>query len=82
MRVNRYNLEHYLFEKQLSIIGKTIKDALENPNWRNEWGIPTEDLENFKKESVPLIKKTLKINRTKAEGVLDWFLITYKLKEI
>lgn len=82
MKINRHNLLQYLLESQLSYIGKTLSDVLENPNWRSEWGIPTEDLEDFTRKSIPLIKKCLKINSTKARETFNWFLINYKLKEI
>lgn len=81
-RVNRYNLLQVLLENQLKYVGKTLLDAMKNPNYRNEWEIPTEDIEDFTRKSIPLIKKTLKINSNKARETFNWFLINYKLKEI
>lgn len=82
MKINRYTIEQHLLEKQLSYIGHTLKDAVENPNWKNEWVFPKEDIEDFTKYAIPLFKKVFKTNRSIAVNNFNWFLVKYKLKVI
>lgn len=80
MKISRNNISEHLFEKQLSIIGRTVKDAIDNPNWRQEWAIPPEDALKFREYAVPLIKKTFRCNSNKAHNTFNFFLITFGLK--
>lgn len=78
--INRYNLEEHLIEKQFSYVGKKLSDALNYRNWREEWTVTVEQRDNFGDYAIPLIKKVLKINKSKAEGVFNKFLLDYGLK--
>lgn len=82
MRVNRKNIAEHLFEYQLSLIDKTVKDALKTPDWRETWILNTEQYEKLKMYSILLIKKVFKCNKSKAEKTFDWFLINFGIKNI
>lgn len=79
-KINRQNISEHLFEKQLEIIEKTVQDAIKSRNWRGEWLMTTEEFSEFKNYSIPLIKKTFKCNKTKAESTFNWFIIQFGLK--
>jgi hypothetical protein len=80
MKVNRQNIAEHLFEKQLELIGKTLQEAIDNRNWKGEWWMTEEEFEQFKSYSIPLIKKTFKCNKSKAESTLNWFILQFGLK--
>ncbi len=80
MKIDRYNIQEHLIDKQFSYINKCLKDALENRNWRNEWSISMEDSKSFEEYSIPLIKKCFKINKTKAQSVFNNFILNYGLQ--
>lgn len=80
IKPNRQNISEYLLEYQLSLIGKTVKDAIEIGDWKKAWYFPKEDAEKFRIYSIPLIKKVFKCNRKKAEDTLNWFNLQFGLK--
>jgi len=80
MRVTRNNISEHLFEYQLSLIGKTTIDAINNRNWKEEWYMTPSEAEKFKKYAIPLIKKVFKCNKSKAESTFNWFLVSFGIK--
>ena len=80
MKVTRQNISEHLFEKQLEIIEKTVQDAIAERNWRGEWFMTQEEFNEFKSYSIPLIKKTFKCNKSKAESTFNWFILQFGLK--
>lgn len=79
-KVNRQNISEVLFEYQLKLIDKTVKEAADNPKWRNEWYITTEQAVKFVRYAIPLIKKTFKCSKSKAENTLYFFYVQFGLK--
>lgn len=77
MAINRYNIGEHLMEKQLSIIGKTIPEALEDSGWRQKWLMTEAQFTEFEKYSIPLLKKVFKCNRSKAQSTFDWFRLQF-----
>lgn len=73
MKVNRENIAHHLLEYQLSLIGKTFKEAKENKQWLTEWSITPELQTKLFKYAIPLIKKVFKCNTSKATHTFNWF---------
>lgn len=69
-----------IFENQLSIVGKTSKDILDEENYRFNWTITRKEFEKFKYESIFLIQKKLKINKRKAAESFNWFNRNYGLR--
>jgi hypothetical protein len=77
MKISRENLAEHLFEKMIEIIGKTVQEAINNKNWRNEWCMTHEQYIAFEKYAIPLIKKVLKCSKTKAIKAFDWYRLSF-----
>ena len=82
MKVTRENIADHLVEYQLNMIGKTIEDVKNDPDWyyNNTWS--TEEYLQFRKYSVDLIKKTFRCNKRKADSTFDWFNLNFGLRVI
>lgn len=80
VKVNRSNISEHLFEYQLSLIGKTVQDAINVGDWKNQWNFTQEQSDKFRTYSIPLIKKVFKCNKSKAENAFNFFLINFGLK--
>ncbi len=80
VKVTRQNISEHLFEYQLSLIGKTVKDVINKPDWRVYWNFRQEHSDKLRAYAIPLIKKTFKCNKTKAEKIFDFFLVNFGLK--
>jgi hypothetical protein len=80
IKPNRNNISEVLFEYYLSLLEKTVRDALENPNWKQEWSISKEQYEEFKRYSIPLLKKVFKFNKSKAENTFNFFWLHYGIR--
>lgn len=79
-KVNRQNIAEILFEYQLKLIDKTVKEAAENTKWRDEWVMTPEQGVRFVKYAIPLIKKTFKCSKSNAENTLHFFYAQFGLK--
>jgi len=82
MKILRSNISEHLLEKQFSLIGKTVQEAVNsNTKWKEEWTISSEKQEEFIKYAIPLIKKVFKCSRQKAiDKALNPFLLNFGLK--
>lgn len=80
MKVNRLNIGTHLLEHQLSLIDKTMADALKDDMWFFNWTLTPEQHRDFKKYAIPLIRKVFKCNRTRAEETFSWFDFEFGLK--
>jgi hypothetical protein len=80
IKPNRSNISEVLFEHYISLIGRTVQEAINNPNWRKEWSISEEKYKEFKKYAIPTLKKVFKFNRKKAENTLNFFWVNYGIK--
>jgi hypothetical protein len=78
--VNRTNITEHLIEHQLNMIGKTIKEIEEDELWYVNNTFTDEQFIEFKKYSIPLLKKVFKFNKAKAEKTFDWFNLQFGLK--
>ena len=79
-KINRETITEHLLDYQLSMIDRSIYEALVNPKWRQEWYITEEQYNQFKRYAIPLLKKVFKYNRTKAEATLEFFNSQFGLK--
>ena len=70
---NRKTLERYLLILQLSYIGKTIEDTLDVEMFQDEWVFSYSQYIEFREEAIPVIKKALRCNRSKAEKAFNDF---------
>lgn len=73
MKVTRDNITAYLLNEQFSMIGKKIDDTLKEQKWKDVWTMTEEQKDNFKTFAVPLIRKTFRCNKSKAEQTYEWF---------
>lgn len=80
MSITRLNIVEHLIEYQFNMIDKTVKDAENDDMWLFNWKITEEQYKQFRGYAIPLLKKVFKINRTKAEGIFDWFHLNFGLK--
>ena len=81
-KISRTNIAVHLLEYQLNMIGKNTADTKKEEKWFDIWTITNEEYEFFRKHSIPLLKKTFKINTKKAESTFDWFNLQFGLKKI
>ncbi len=79
-KVNRENITTHLIEYQLEMIGKTMQDAENTPDWFRELTMTQQQHEEFRKYSIPLLKKVFKYNTNKAKSSFEWFNLVYGLR--
>lgn len=79
-KVNRSNIATHLIEYQLAMIGKTMADALKDDMWFFNWTITQEQHDVYKAYAIPLIKKTFKCNKSKAEYNFSWLDLEFGLR--
>ena len=78
-KINRDNFYPHLLEKQFNIIELTTFDALFDKEWTTKWTITQKQYDDFRKYSIALIKKTLKVNTNKAKEIFDYFYFLHGL---
>ena len=79
-KINRFNIAEHLVNVQLKMVHKTTFEAIQNPDWFHEWTMTTEQYEQFRNYSIPLLKKVFKFNTNKAKETFDWFNLQYGLR--
>ena len=79
-KINRTNIAKYLLEFQLNMIGKTYYEAKHTEEWYSKWTMTMQQRTFFKAYAIPLLKKTFKCNKTKAEQTFEWFDFQFGLK--
>lgn len=73
MKINRENLEKHLLEYQLSIVGKTLLDTIDDDRWYFNITLTYKQREDFRRYAIKTIKKILKCNTSVAIGVYNNF---------
>jgi hypothetical protein len=79
-KVTRENITRHLLEYQLNMVGRKIEETLDDDLWYFNWTITREQHEQFKKYAIPLLKKTFKFNKSKAESTFAWFNLRFGLR--
>jgi hypothetical protein len=72
-KIDRTNIGEHLLDYQLTIIGKSRIDILDDDRWFFNWTLTRSQFEEFTAYAIPLLKKTFKCNKSKAEGMFVWF---------
>jgi hypothetical protein len=72
-KITRENITKHMFEYELSVVGKTIMDVVNDDKWRFNFTITMEQHAEFKKYCIKLIKKTFKCNSAKAQETYTFF---------
>lgn len=80
MSINRTNIADHLVDYQLSMVGKTVAEAIRTESWYSKWTMTTQQHEEFKAYAIPLIKKVFKCNKKRAEGIFGWFDLQFGLR--
>ena len=79
-KVTRENIAEHLVRYQLEMVGKTWEDAMADKWWFSNITMTQEQFEQFMAYSLPLVKKTLRCNKAKAQRALDWFNLQFGLR--
>jgi len=69
MKITRENLAEHLVIYQLSLIGRTMKDAEKDKEWSFKWTIPENKYKEYRKYAINIICKTLRCTPKKARGI-------------
>lgn len=80
-KINRTNIARHLLEYQLNMIGKTTEDTKHLDNWFKEWSMTKIEHDFLKSYAIPLLRKTFKINKTRANQTFAWFDLQFGLKQ-
>jgi len=81
-KITRENIASHLLDYQLTLIGKTRVDMIDNDTWRIDWKMAIEKHEQFYNYAIPLIQKIFRCNRRKAVDTFLWFKNTFGIKGI
>lgn len=79
-KINRANITRHLIEYQLDMVGKRLEDTLDDDMWYFNWTMTPEQYAAFKAYAIPLLKKTFKFNKSKAESTFAWFNLQFGLR--
>lgn len=76
----REEINRKLVTMQMEMIGKTYQDAMDTPEFWRVYTLTTEQTEEWRKRALPLIKKTFKVNATKAKTIMNSFELSLGLR--
>jgi hypothetical protein len=79
-KINRENINDHLIEYQLNMIGKTMNEATSDKKWYYNNTMTKKQHEEFRAYAIPLLKKTFKFNKSKAEQTFSRFDLTFGLR--
>ncbi len=76
----REEINRKLVAMQMEMIGKTYEDAMETPEFWRVYTMTSDQTEEWRKKALPLIKKTFKVNATKAKTIMSSFELSLGLR--
>lgn len=76
----REEINRKLVSMQMEMIGLTYKDAMDTPEFWRVYTLTTEQTLEWRKVAIPLIKKTFKCNKRRAEMTLGMFELNLGLR--
>lgn len=77
----REEIVRKLVDMQMRMIGLTYEDAMNTPEFWRVYSLTSEQTKEWRKQALPLIKKTFKINTTKATLTMHMFELDLGLRE-
>ena len=77
----REEINRKLVSMQMEMIGLTYDDAVNTPEFWRVYSLTTEQTETWRKVALPLIKKTFKCNKRRAELTMGMFELNLGLRE-
>jgi len=76
----REEINRKLVSMQMEMIGLTYEDAVNTPEFWRVYTLTTAQTEEWRKLALPLIKKTFKINKHRAELTMAMFELNLGLR--
>jgi hypothetical protein len=76
----REEINRKLVTMQMKMIGKTYQDAMDTPEFWRVYTLTTEQAEQWRKKALSLVKRTFKVNTTKAKSIIAFFESTIGLR--
>jgi hypothetical protein len=76
----REEINRKLVTMQMEMIGLTYQDAMDTPEFWRVYTLTTEQTLEWRKLAIPLIKKTFKCNKRRAEMTLGMFELNLGLR--
>jgi hypothetical protein len=76
----REEINRKLVSMQMEMIGLTYQDAMNTPEFWRVYTLTTEQTLEWRKVAIPLIKKTFKCNKRRAEMTLGMFELNLGLR--
>ena len=77
----REEINRKLVSMQMEMIGLTYEDAMNTPEFWRVYTLTTEQTLEWRKQALPLIKKTFKCNKRRAELTMAMFELNLGLRE-
>ena len=77
----REEINRKLVSMQMEMIGKTYQDAMDTPEFWRVYTLTTEQTLEWRKQALPLIKKTFKCNKSRAQSTMSSFELNLGLRE-
>jgi hypothetical protein len=77
----REEINRKLVSMQMEMIGKTYEDAMDTPEFWRVYSLTTAQTLEWRKAALPLIKKTFKCNKRRAELTMAMFELNLGLRE-
>lgn len=72
-KITRENIGNHLLDYQLTMIGKSRIDIIDDDRWFFNFTLTTDQYKEFEAYAIPLLKKIFKCNKNKAEAIFTWF---------
>jgi len=79
-KITRENIAEHLIRYQLEMVGKTWEDAMADQQWYYNFTMTQNQFDQFMAYALPLVKKVLRCNKSKAQTALDWFNLQFGLR--
>lgn len=79
-KINRANITMHLIEYELTMVGHTLLETIDDDNFHNNWPMTRTQLKEFHRYAIPLIKKVFHCKKAKAEETFTWFREMFGLK--
>ncbi len=76
----REEINRKLVAMQMEMIGKTYEDAMDTPEFWRVYTMTTQQSEEWRKKALQLVKKTFKVNATKAKTIITSFELLLGLR--
>lgn len=79
-KITRTNVSSHLLDYQLSMVGKSRLDILDDDRWTFNITMTDKQLDEFTKYAIPLLQKVFRFNKTKAKETFEWFRMQFGLR--